>query len=301
MLIYKITNTLNNKVYIGQTVRTLKERWSNYINEYKYSKRKNIRLIIRAMRKYGIDNFKIEIIKNNIQTIEELNEYEKYYIKLYKAIDKRFGYNVEYGGNGMGKHSPETCQKISNAQIGELNHMYGKTGADNHSSKPVIDITTGIRYVSATDAAKQLNFSKNNISKVCSCAKGIRNSALGHVFRYLDKNNQPIYVELPVTEKYVNYVYNETLKRYYNSLSDAAFLLQTSISNIMYAINNNIKCKKVYILKLGKKHKISYHKGSKVFDKVLEEYKYLVNTVPSIISDNNEGVTTIPEMEVDLR
>ena len=50
MLIYKITNKINGKIYIGQTTRTLKERWADYIKEYKYIKEdsKNLRLIIKA-------------------------------------------------------------------------------------------------------------------------------------------------------------------------------------------------------------------------------------------------------------
>jgi len=132
------------------------------------------RPIIRAIHKYGFNNFKIEIIQDNILNKDDLDSLEKYYIKFYNATNKDYGYNVELGGNGRGKHAAETKLKMSIAQQGKLNHMYGKKGKLNHSSKPIIDITTGII---------------TNISKVCSCAKGIRNSALGHVFRYLDKNN----------------------------------------------------------------------------------------------------------------
>ena len=66
MLIYKITNNINDRVYIGQTTKTLKERKNNYYNEYKWNK--NPRVIIQAMRKYGFNNFSFEIIEDNIQT-----------------------------------------------------------------------------------------------------------------------------------------------------------------------------------------------------------------------------------------
>lgn len=279
MLIYKITNTINNKIYIGQTTQSLEDRWRDC--KYSGGKIAMRRPIIRAIHKYGFNNFKIEIIQDNILNKDDLDSLEKYYIKFYNATNREYGYNVELGGNGRGKHAAETKLKMSIAQQGKLNHMYGKKGKLNHSSKPIIDITTGIIYDSATEAAEKLGFSITNISKVCSCAKGIRNSALGHVFRYLDKNNQPIYVDLPITEKNVRYVYNETLNCRYESIEHASQLLNCTQSNIDYACNNeNATCKGCK-LRMGEYHKITYNKGSKVFDKVLEKYMYLVNTVPS--------------------
>ena len=60
MIIYKITNKINNKVYIGLTTRTLKYRWSTHITESKNLN--NQKHLYRAMRKYGIENFTIEEI-----------------------------------------------------------------------------------------------------------------------------------------------------------------------------------------------------------------------------------------------
>ena len=148
MLIYKITNTINNKIYIGQTTQTLKDRWRNY--KYTGGEIAMRRPIIRAIHKYGFNNFKIEIIQDNILNKDDLDSLEKYYIKFYNATNKDYGYNVELGGNGRGKHAAETKLKMSIAQQGKLNHMYGKKGKLNHSSKPIIDITTGIIYDSAT-------------------------------------------------------------------------------------------------------------------------------------------------------
>lgn len=99
MLIYKITNTINSKVYIGQTTKTFEQRKKSYINEYKWSK--NPRVIIQAMRKYGFNNFKFEIVEDNIQSQEELDNKERYYImEVYHSLVEEKGYNVECGGNG---------------------------------------------------------------------------------------------------------------------------------------------------------------------------------------------------------
>lgn len=67
------------------------------------------------MQKYGIDNFSIDILDDNIQTKEELDTLEIKYIKEYNATNPHFGYNVELGGNGIGKHSEATKHKISKA------------------------------------------------------------------------------------------------------------------------------------------------------------------------------------------
>lgn len=172
MLIYKITNLINSKIYIGQTTTSLQERIYNYRKECKWSK--NPRPIISAMRKYGIENFTFEIVENDILTKKLLDEKERYYInEVYKSLTTQGGYNVELGGNGIGKHSEETKRKISEVQYGELNHMFGKTGAANITSKKVIELTTGKVYESASEGARELGLS---FSHVCSVARGERGS-----------------------------------------------------------------------------------------------------------------------------
>lgn len=187
MLIYKITNNQNNKVYIGQTTRTLKERIHNYKNEVKWHP--NSRPIIRAMAKYGFDCFKFEILKDNIQSKKELDILERYYIKEYQSLVSEQGYNVELGGSSVGKHSEETKKKISQSQLGEKNHMFGKKGSQNVTSKKILELTTGKIYESASLAAEDLNI---NFSHACAVARGKRGSHKGYVFRYLDENNIPI-------------------------------------------------------------------------------------------------------------
>ena len=88
------------------------------------------------MRKYGFNNFKFEIIEDNIQSQEELDNKERHYImEVYHSLVEEKGYNVECGDNRKGKHTPTTRKKIGDAQRGELNHMFGKTGSLNKTSK----------------------------------------------------------------------------------------------------------------------------------------------------------------------
>lgn len=198
MLIYKITNNINNKIYIGQTSQTFEKRIKQYKDDVR--SRPESRPIIMAIKKYGFDNFSFEIIEDNIPDRETLDNKEKYYIKIFQSLVSQHGYNVELGGNGPGKHSEETKRKIGEAQKGSLNHMYGKKGFDNFSSKAVIEITTNKIFGSASVAAEKLGV---NFSHVCAVARGDRGSTGGYVFRYLDENNNPIRPERPAHIKFM--------------------------------------------------------------------------------------------------
>jgi group I intron endonuclease len=114
MIIYKIVNSINGKVYIGQTSRTIEQRWKEYRND---AKRRPTRPIENAISKYGIDNFTIEVIYT-ANSINDLNSKEIELIKFYNSTDRNMGYNIEIGG----KNSPmseETKIKLSNSHKGK--------------------------------------------------------------------------------------------------------------------------------------------------------------------------------------
>jgi len=94
-IIYKCTNLVNGKVYIGQTVRSLKERIKDHIQSSKNPKS----VFHYAIKKYG-DNFSWDIIDSAIDK-EELDYKEKYWINQYKSYASTHkGYNVHEGGTG---------------------------------------------------------------------------------------------------------------------------------------------------------------------------------------------------------
>lgn len=94
--IYCITNKINNKKYIGQSIDIYK-RWKEHKRTAFDYKNKNSNLhLYNAMRLYGIENFDFEIIEEC--PIEELDEKEIYYIKLFDSYNT--GYNNTYGGQG---------------------------------------------------------------------------------------------------------------------------------------------------------------------------------------------------------
>ena len=127
-LIYKISNKINNKIYFGQTIRSLFER----IKDYKLLKTNHY--LQNSINKYGFENFEFEII-DTATTIEELNEKEIFYINKFNSMDKTIGYNLESGGN-RALASNETKEKMSKSHSGIkqteewINNRVAKAGSD---------------------------------------------------------------------------------------------------------------------------------------------------------------------------
>lgn len=103
-IIYKLTNQINNKVYIGQTYRSAEERWKEHQS---HAKTGNTPLS-HAIVKYGWDSFKKEII-DTATSQEEANKKEIYWIEYYHCsvmvYGKESGYNITTGGDGHSKIS----------------------------------------------------------------------------------------------------------------------------------------------------------------------------------------------------
>jgi group I intron endonuclease len=143
MVIYKATNKINNKCYIGQTVKSLRTRKLSHINLCKNNRINNF---YNAVNKYGWNNFKWEVLCE-CNSKEELDEMEFHYIKQYDTYKN--GYNMTLGGDkgtygwiptketrkkmsiskqnyvpwNKGKHlSEETKKKISKSKKGMVSY-----------------------------------------------------------------------------------------------------------------------------------------------------------------------------------
>ena len=209
-IVYKHT-TPSNKVYIGITCKSAKTRWRNgagYItNEHFYN----------AIKKYGWDNIKHEILYKNL-TKKEACEKEIELIKKYKSTNNDYGYNNstggEYGSSGRIlskeskkkisdklkgiKRTKEQCENISEALIG-LKHSeqqkrkikqanIGKhKGSLNGRSRAVSQYNLNGDYIQTFDytrkASEELNICRQSIIK---CCKGIYNQAGGYKWKYCD-------------------------------------------------------------------------------------------------------------------
>lgn len=93
--LYRITNCLNNKVYIGQSDNA-NRRWAYHKNQA--TKKKPAQYINRAMKKYGIDNFQFEVIATCL-TQEDADEIEVLLIQQYDSRNNENGYNIKSGGD----------------------------------------------------------------------------------------------------------------------------------------------------------------------------------------------------------
>jgi group I intron endonuclease len=128
-IIYKVTNLVNEKIYIGQTIHTIQRRKREHINNARGG---SSMALYRAMRKYGTDNFVFEPICY-CTSREEASSKEIEMIKLLNSKARHVGYNMTDGGEGAnGCHpseetrakmrakilSPETKEKIRRAGIG---------------------------------------------------------------------------------------------------------------------------------------------------------------------------------------
>lgn len=139
--IYKITNIINNKSYIGQS-KNIETRWRRHKFEAKNAKGSCYDYpLYRAIRKYGIENFSFEILEECL--VEELNNKEIYYIKKFNTFNN--GYNQNEGGNS-GNFS--TLSKNNIEQIILLlqntNLTHGQIGKQfNVSENTICGINTG--------------------------------------------------------------------------------------------------------------------------------------------------------------
>ena len=124
--IYRITNLINGKTYIGQ------HKYKKLNDEYMGSGV----LIKRAIKKHEIENFKKEILYSRIQYRETADDMERFAIAKERAIGKA-EYNLANGGEGLSgyKHSEEYKRKKSEQTKGENNPNYGKRHSEETKKK----------------------------------------------------------------------------------------------------------------------------------------------------------------------
>lgn len=118
MFIYSITNKVNGKQYIGQTVQNVGKRWKSHLK-----KNSNCKALGNAISLYGKENFLIETVYE-ATSLEELNQKEQEFINKYNTLAPK-GYNLTVGGDRT-KHSEESRAKMSAAHKGKPGPMMGK-------------------------------------------------------------------------------------------------------------------------------------------------------------------------------
>lgn len=121
--VYKVTNKLNNKVYIGKA-NDPQNRWKKHLYISKYGKKEyGFYYLHAAIIKYGKDNFSFEIIEECNNENDALNK-EIYWIKYYNSNNREIGYNLTNGGEGVsGRKYTDEEKKIKSDYM----HLYWET------------------------------------------------------------------------------------------------------------------------------------------------------------------------------
>lgn len=197
-VIYKYTNKLNGKTYVGQTINE-DQRMKDHLKAARLeSNSQHHTPFHRALKKYGLENFDYEVIfrihcpKEVAKDI--LNPLEEKYVKEYSAFIKDGGYNLTKGGDGVkGREIPIEQRKRQSEALkgrfaGEKNPMYGTHWNENQKKccKPIVQLSLDgnlvAEYESIASATRALNLSSNgNISK---CLKGTRKTVYGFKWKY---------------------------------------------------------------------------------------------------------------------
>lgn len=200
--IYKITNTVNGKIYIGKTERDIKTRWAEHVrHKLDYS------ILSQAIQKYGADKFSIEcieIVKDNI------NIREQYWINYFNSTNHDKGYNITLGGEGYLRYNGEdflelwnkgyNCQEIAhklnanNATVGAYLTQLGIDILQKEERKgqyarkrefdPVLQFDKQNNLIKEWDNASQIERETGWLrSNIKSCCNGKLKSAYGFIWK----------------------------------------------------------------------------------------------------------------------
>ena len=203
--IYKITNLINNKIYVGKTTKTLEERFQTHLHDSKKEKLSH-RPLYKDMKEYGAENFSIELLEEDN---DNPSEKEIYWIeKLNSRIPN--GYNIALGGEGRKTvTSQEKEEIIALYKSGKpITTIQKETQRDTYTITNIlqeynIPITENWKYFikkigqydnqgnliaiydSIAEIEKQLSNGKSH-GHISACAKGKRKKAYGYYWRYID-------------------------------------------------------------------------------------------------------------------
>jgi group I intron endonuclease len=237
MVIYKITNKINGKVYVGQTIGSIYSRFKSHT--YKSSK---CTKLYNSIKKYGKENFKIEIIEK-CNSMKELNKREEYWISKLNTIED--GYNLQSGGNNR-IPCKETREKLS--KIGKVAQNRPETikrsieTSINMWKNPKYKAKMSKIFSKLADSDKMSEKASKLWKNEKSREKAIKNSRKTRLKNF----SKPFKVYKAVKEKHNVYIKGEFVGIWENK-SVCAEDLQISDKNISSTLNGKYKSCKGYI------------------------------------------------------
>lgn len=201
-LIYKISNNINGKTYIGETRTSVEHRWNQHCN-----KKSNCLKLKRAIQKYGKENFSVEQI-DHAHNKDEAFQKERFWIDFYNSIDQ--GYNILPSG-------------------------YSCNGKE---AKKVYCIETKEIFDSVGVCARKLNAS---VSLVTNCCKGRRHSCKGFHICFLDENGTPQLEVLKKTKPHHSKVRCVETGEVFENAKEAAYSIGKSATAVNQCLYGKMK------------------------------------------------------------
>ena len=181
-VIYKITNIINNKIYIGQTIN-LKNRIKDYKNK-KPNKAKNKYHMIYVINKFKFENFEFTII-DSADSKEELLKKEIYYISKFDSTNEKIGYNRKAGGKG-GCMNKKSKKKMS---ISSTGHKHTEATKIKKSKSILVYKNNKVyKYYGAKVFAETINRASSNVTR--AIRKGIYVNRFLCFYEDIDERNQ---------------------------------------------------------------------------------------------------------------
>lgn len=184
MEIYKITNKINNKIYIGKVYnRSTMERFKRHCNDAKPNAKS---LIDRAIYKYGKENFIVEVI-DTVDSLDELGRKEKFWISKYNSIDKNIGYNLTLGGDGGNTYQFKTKEEMIQIRKKLSQSKLGKNNPMSRSVKITNEVTGEVKIFDSMYEAKQF-FNLKGHGTIISRCRGYQKPYNGWYIEWLNKD-----------------------------------------------------------------------------------------------------------------
>lgn len=231
MVVYKITNTVNNKIYIGCTSKSIEARWSSHVN----SRFRWVTVALsKAIIKYGKEAFIIKAIEE-VETKKEMFDREIYWISFYNSRARNIGYNMTDGGD-----SGPISRGMDNPRYGKSNPMISEYGKAM-KGKTIIEMYGEERAAKISKAIKDRHTGKivsDAIKKRMSDAHKIFNNKNPERFASFQEKGRVANIgRISHRRKAVLCVTNN---RVYDSITEAAFKLNLERSCIRKQIRGEL-------------------------------------------------------------
>ena len=252
--IYKITNTINDRIYIGKTVN-LEKRW------YQHRRMKENKVLYKAFVKYGIENFTFEeVIRVKSKDKETLNFIlnilETFYIKKFDSYNK--GYNCTLGGEGtigrivseenrmnlrnshLGhKHTEEQKEKIGTALRGRTRDHEMINNAALKRRKSILQYSLDGEFIQEYEGLTLIE--GVHAAGIIQCCKKCLGQSQGYIWRYKESEAFPLKIEVKETfhlkgRAVYQYTKQGEFISKFNSINEASNMTDIKSS----AIRNNL-------------------------------------------------------------